>query len=76
MEIDDFRNECVREMEDDLNKRLLQNHKEVNKGCYQKKKSPVRAFSSHFGKFLAMMDLSGIIAHFVIVFSQAHSRKQ
>ena len=30
MEIDDLRNECKRETEDDLNTILLQNHKEVN----------------------------------------------
>ena len=33
-EIDNFRNGYVRETEDDLNRRLLQKHKEVNKGCY------------------------------------------
>ena len=48
MDIDDFRNECVRKMEDDLNTRLLQNHKEVNKGCYRKKRSPVWEFSLPF----------------------------
>ena len=33
MEIDDLRNECVRETEDNLNIILLRNHTEVNKGC-------------------------------------------
>ena len=44
VEIDNLRNECVREIEDDLNRRLLRNHKEVNKGCSFKKKSPVWDF--------------------------------
>ena len=39
--IEDLRNGCVREMEDHLNRRLLGNYKEVNKGCYRKKKSHV-----------------------------------
>ena len=51
MEIDDLQNECVRETEDDLNRRFLRNHKEVNKGCYLKKKSPVWAFYLPFRKF-------------------------
>ena len=62
-------------MEYDLNRILLQTHKEVNKECYWKNKSRVWAFFSHFGKLLAMMELSGIIAHRVIVLSWAHSRK-
>ena len=33
VEIDYLRNECMRETEDNLNRILLQNHKEVNKGC-------------------------------------------
>ena len=44
MEIEDLRNKCVRETEDDLNRRLLQNHKEFIKGCSRKKKIPVWAF--------------------------------
>ena len=44
MEIGDFRNECVKETEDDLNMRLLRNHKEFNMGCSQKKNSHVWAF--------------------------------
>ena len=51
MEIDYLRNECVRDMEDDLNKRTLQYHNEVNKGCYRKKKSFVWAFFLPFRKF-------------------------
>ena len=39
--IEYLRNECVREMEDHLNRRLLGNYKEVNKGCYRKNKSHV-----------------------------------
>ena len=44
MEIDDLRNECMREMEEDINRRLLQNHDVVNKGCSRKNKSHVWAF--------------------------------
>ena len=44
MERDNFKNECRRETEDDLNIILLQNHKEVKKRCSRKKKSPVWAF--------------------------------
>ena len=51
MEIDDFRNECMKEKEDDLNSILLQNHKEVNKVCSQKK-SPVCAFFLPFWKVI------------------------
>ena len=75
MEIDDLRNECVRETQDDLNRRLLRKNKEVNKGCYLKE-FLYRPFPSHFGKLFAMMELSGIIAHFTIVLSRAHSRKR
>ena len=41
MEIDDLRNECMRETEQDIKMRLLRNHEVVNKGCSRKKKSPV-----------------------------------
>ena len=51
MEIANLRNECVRETEDDFNRRLIKNHKEVKKGCYKKKKSPVWDFSLLFWKF-------------------------
>ena len=51
MEIDDFRNECIRETEEDINTRLLRNHEVVNKGRSRKKKSPVWAFSLSFRKF-------------------------
>ena len=37
MEIDNLRNECMRETEEDINRRLLINHEVVNKGCYRKK---------------------------------------
>ena len=50
MEIDNLLNKCVRETEDNLNRIIIQNHKEVNKGCYQKKKSPVWAFFLPFNK--------------------------
>ena len=43
-EIGDFRNECARETEDNLNSRLLQNYREVNKVFYLKKKSPEGLF--------------------------------
>ena len=43
-DMDDLRNECMRETDEDINRRLLQNHKVVNKGCFIKKKSPVWAF--------------------------------
>ena len=50
MDIDYLRNDCMGETEDDINRRLLQNHEEVNKGCSRKKKSPVWAFSLPFRK--------------------------
>ena len=50
MEIDDFRNECMRETEEDINRKLLRNHEVVNKGCSRKKKSPVWDFFLPFRK--------------------------
>ena len=50
MEIDDLRNECMRETEDNLNRILLQNHREVNKGCSQKKKIHMWDFFLPFRK--------------------------
>ena len=47
-EIEDLRNECVRETEDNLNRRILGNHKYVNKGYYIKKKSSVWYFPLPF----------------------------
>ena len=44
MEIDDFQNECMRETEEDINMRILQNHEVFNKGCSRKNKSHVWAF--------------------------------
>ena len=35
MEIDNFRKECMRVTEDYLNRILLQNHKDVNKGRFR-----------------------------------------
>ena len=49
-EIDDLRNECMRETEEDINRRLLQNHEVVSKGCSRKKKSPVWEFFLPFRK--------------------------
>ena len=51
MEIGDLRNECMRETEEEINRRLLQKHEVVNKGCYRKKKSPVWYFSLPFRRF-------------------------
>ena len=68
-EIDNLRNDCIRETEDDLNRRLLRNHKEVNKGCSRKRRVLCGPFSSRFGKLLAMMELSSIISHCAIVLS-------
>ena len=48
MEIEIFRNEYMREKEEDRNRRLLLNHEVVNKGCSRKNKSPVWAFSLPF----------------------------
>ena len=58
MEIDHFRNECIRVTGDDLNRILLQNHKEVNKGCSRKKKSPVWDFSLPFWKVACDLSIS------------------
>ena len=50
MKIDDLLNECMRETEEDINRRLLRNHEVVNKGCSRKKKSPVWDFFLPFRK--------------------------
>ena len=50
MEIDNLRNECMRETEEDINRKLLRNHELVNKGCSSKKKSPVWDFFLPFRK--------------------------
>ena len=50
VEKDDLRNECMRETEEDINRRLLRNREVVNKGCSRKKKSPVWAFPFPFRK--------------------------
>ena len=76
MEKDELRNECMREMEEDINRRLLRNHEVVNKGCSRKRIFLCGNFPSHFETLLAMMELSGIIAHCVIVFSLSHCRKR
>ena len=66
----------MRETEEELNKRLLQNHKEVNKGCSKKIRVLCGPFTSHFGKVLAMIEISGIIVYCAIVLIQANIRKQ
>ena len=76
MEINNFRNKCMRETEEDINRRLLRNHEVVNKGCSRKIIVLCGTFSSHFEKLLAMMDLSGIIARCAIVLGQSHCRKR
>ena len=50
MDIYDLRNECMGETEEDINRRLLQNHEVLNKGCSRKKMSPVWEFSLPFQK--------------------------
>ena len=75
MEIYNLINECMRETEEDINRRLLQNHEVVNKGCYRKRRVLCGTFPSHFGKFLAMMELSDIISRCAIVLIQPHFRK-
>ena len=50
MEIDDLRNKCMRETEDNLNSILLKNHEEVNKGCSIKNKIHVWEFPLPFRK--------------------------
>ena len=50
MEIDDLRNECMRETEEDINRRLLRNHEVVNKVCSRKNNSPVWSFFLPFRK--------------------------
>ena len=59
----------MREIEEDINRRLLQNHEVVNKGCYRKRSVLCGNFPSHFGKLLAMMVIYGIIACCAIVLS-------
>ena len=51
-EIDDFRNECVRETEDDLNRRLLRNHKDFNKRCSKKWRFRCGTLYCHLGKLI------------------------
>ena len=76
IEIEDLRNECMRETEEDINSRLLRNHEVVNKGCSRKIRVLCGTFPSHFENFLAMMELSDIIARCAIVLSQPHCRKR
>ena len=48
MQIQYLRNESVGDMEENLNRRLLGNHKEVNKVCCRKNKSSIWKFSLPF----------------------------
>ena len=75
MEIDNFRNECMRETEEDINRRHLKNHEVVKKGCYIKIRVLCGPLYYHLEKLLARMDLSGIIARCAIVLSRSHCRK-
>ena len=50
MEIDNLRNECMKEKEEYINRRLLQNHEMVNKGFSRNNKSHVWAFFLPFRK--------------------------
>ena len=62
-------------MEDNLNRRLLGNHKDFNKGCSRKIRVPCGNFPSHFRVLLAVMDLPGIISHCVILPRRSHKGK-
>ena len=48
--IDNLRNKCMRETEENINRRLLKNHRVVDKGCSIKNKSPVWDFFLPFSK--------------------------
>ena len=50
MDIDNLRNECMREIKEYINMKLLRNHEVVKKRCSRKKKSPVWEFSLPFRK--------------------------
>ena len=76
MEIDDLRNECMRETEEDINRRLLQNYEVVNKGCSRKKSVLCGLFFSHFEILLALMELSGIIVRCATLLSRSRCRKR
>ena len=75
LEIDNFRNECMRERDEDINRKLLRNHEVVKRDILGKRRVLCGPFPSHFEKLLAMMELSGIIARCAIVFSRSHCRK-
>ena len=75
-EIDNLRNKCMKETKEDINRRILQNHEVINKGCPGKLRVLCGTFYSHFVKLLAMMEISGIIASCAIVLSRSHCRKQ
>ena len=72
--IDNLRNKCMRETEENINRRLLKNHRVVDKGCSIKIRVLCGTFSSHLVKLLVMMELSGIIACCSIVLSQSQYR--
>ena len=50
MDIEDLRNERMREMDEDINMRTLKNHEVINKVCSIKKKSRVWSFLLPFRK--------------------------
>ena len=75
IEIDDLRNECMRETEEYINRRLLQNHEVLNKVCSRKRRVLCEPFSSHLETFLAMMDISVKIARCTILVSLSYCRK-
>ena len=76
MKIYHLRNYCVRKTEDNFNRTLLQDNQEVNDRCSGKIRVLCWTFPSHFGKLLAMMEISGTISHCAIFLSLAHSKKR
>ena len=76
MDIGYLRNECMRETQEDIKRRLLQNHDVVTKGCSRKRRVLCGPIPSHFGKLLAMMELFHIIARCAIMLSLSHCRKR
>ena len=69
MQIQYLGNDSVWETEEHLSRRLLGNHKEVNTGCYRKRRVLCEPFSSSLGILIGVMELPGIISHCVILSS-------
>ena len=69
MEIDDFRNKSMRETEEDINMRLLQNTRWLTRDVLEKRRVLCGTFPSHLEKLLAMIELYGIIARCTILLS-------